>query len=138
MCINSDETRRIGPGLVVLVGVESYDTPDDVAWLAQKIAKLRVFSDDEGVMNRSVVDIQGEALVVSQFTLHASTRKGSRPSYHRAATPEQAVPLYEAFVAALAIEIGRPCVTGEFGAHMAVTLTNDGPVTIPIDTKTRE
>lgn len=138
VCINSNESRRIGIGLVVLVGVEAYDTPDDVAWLAQKIAKLRLFDDEEGVMNRAVTDFRGEALVISQFTLYASTRKGTRPSYHRAASPEFAIPLYEAFVAALSIEIGRPCLTGEFGAHMAVNLTNDGPVTIVIDTKSRE
>ena len=109
VCIDGDETRGIGAGLVVLVGVESFDTPDDVTWLAQKIAKLRIFGDEEGVMNLAITDVAGEALVISQFTLHASTRKGTRPSYHRAAAPEVAVPLYEAFVAALSIEISRPC-----------------------------
>jgi D-tyrosyl-tRNA(Tyr) deacylase len=128
----------IGRGLLVLLGVEENDTDEDVAWLSGKIVRLRIFDDAEGVMNCSVLDVGGEILVVSQFTLLASTRKGNRPSWSRAARPEIAVPRYEAFVARLAQELGRPVHTGEFGAHMAVSLTNDGPVTILMDTRLRE
>lgn len=125
-------------GLLVLVGIESADTDDDIAWLSGKIVRLRIFDDAEGVMNRSVQEVGGEILVVSQFTLFASTRKGNRPSYSRAAPPQLAMPLYERFVARLAQDLGRPVQTGEFGAHMDVSLTNDGPVTILIDTRQRE
>lgn len=128
----------IGRGLLVLLGVEENDTDEDVAWLSGKIVRLRIFDDAEGRMNCSVLDVGGEILVVSQFTLFASTRKGHRPSWSRAARPERAVPLYEAFVARVAQELGRPVHTGEFGAHMAVSLTNDGPVTILMDTRLRE
>jgi len=128
----------IGRGLLVLLGVEENDTDEDVAWLSGKIVRLRIFDDAEGRMNCSVLDVGGEILVVSQFTLFASTRKGHRPSWSRAARPELAVPLYEAFVARVAQELGRPVHTGEFGAHMAVSLTNDGPVTILMDTRLRE
>lgn len=128
----------IGPGLLVLLAVEETDTDEDVGWLSGKIARLRIFDDAEGVMNRSVLEVGGEVLVVSQFTLYASTRKGNRPSWSRAARPEIAVPLYEKFVARLAQELGKPVQTGEFGAHMAVSLTNDGPVTILMDSKLRE
>ncbi len=125
-------------GLLVLVGIESADTDDDIAWLSGKIVRLRIFDDAEGVMNRSVQEAGGEILVVSQFTLFASTRKGNRPSYSRAAPPQLAMPVYERFVARLAQDLGRPVQTGEFGAHMDVSLTNDGPVTILIDTRQRE
>jgi len=128
----------IGRGLLVLLGVEENDTDEDVAWLSGKIVRLRIFDDAEGRMNCSVLDVGGEILVVSQFTLFASTRKGHRPSWSRAAPPELAVPLYETFVARVAQELGRPVQTGEFGAHMAVSLTNEGPVTILMDTRLRE
>jgi D-tyrosyl-tRNA(Tyr) deacylase len=125
-------------GLVVLLGVEEADTAEDVEWLSGKIVRLRVFDDDNGVMNRSVQEAQGGILLVSQFTLFASTRKGNRPSYSRSARPEIAVPLYQQFLQRLTQDLGRPIQTGEFGANMLVSLTNDGPVTILIDTKTRE
>ena len=122
----------------MLLGVEEADTAEDGLWLAGKIARLRLFADDAGVMNRSVQETGGEVLVVSQFTLHASTKKGNRPSYIRAARPETAVPLYEGFVRALESELGKPVPTGVFGADMQVALVNDGPVTIWVDTKARE
>jgi D-tyrosyl-tRNA(Tyr) deacylase len=128
----------IGRGLLVLLGIEEGDTPDDVEWLSGKIARLRVFADAQGVMNRSLIETGGDALVVSQFTLFASTKKGNRPSYSRAARPELAIPLYEAFVRKLSAELGKPVPTGEFGARMEVRLVNDGPVTILMDTKQRE
>ncbi len=136
--IEGREKSRIGPGLLILLGIESADTEADVDWLARKIPQLRLFEDDDGRMNRSLLETGGDAIVVSQFTLHASTRKGTRPSFARAARPEQAVPLYEAFVAALSSELGKPVGTGEFGAMMAVDLVNDGPVTLMIDTRNRE
>lgn len=129
---------RIGQGLLVLVGVEPPDTAEDIAWLAAKIVRLRIFNDEQGVMNRSVQEVGGEILAVSQFTLFASTRKGNRPSYSRAAAPPVAIPLYEAFVKQLEAELGKPVLTGEFGADMKVALLNDGPVTILIDTKAKE
>lgn len=128
----------IGASLMVLVGVERDDTPDDVKWLAAKTVGLRIFNDDEGVMNRSVVDIGGEVLAVSQFTLTASTRKGNRPSYIRAAGHELAVPLYEAYCQEVSALIGRKVSTGVFGADMKVSLVNDGPVTIIIDSRLKE
>jgi D-aminoacyl-tRNA deacylase len=128
----------IGPGLLILLGIEEGDSSDDIGWLCGKIARLRIFDDEEGVMNRSVTDITGELLVVSQFTLHASTRKGNRPSYLRAARPEIAIPLYEAFLRELELQTGIKVQTGEFGAMMDVSLVNDGPVTILIDTKLKE
>lgn len=128
----------IGRGLLVLVGIEDRDTHDDVEWLAKKIANLRVFDDDQGVMNRSVTEIGGEILVVSQFTLQASTKKGNRPSYIKASRPEVAIPLYEAFCQELGIHLGKPVQTGTFGADMQVELLNDGPVTIWIDTQNKE
>lgn len=128
----------IGPGLVVLLAVEEADTAGDIEWLSGKIVRLRIFNDDAGVMNRSVQEIGGDILLVSQFTLFASTKKGNRPSYIRAARPEIAVPLYEEFTARLAQDLGKTVQTGEFGAHMDVSLTNDGPVTIMIDSKLRE
>lgn len=128
----------IGPGLLVLLGVGHEDTQEDLDWLVKKVAGLRIFNDEAGVMNRSVVEVGGEALVVSQFTLMASTKKGNRPSYIGAAGHEKAVPMYEAFCEALSAAIGRPVGTGEFGADMQVSLINDGPVTICIDTKNKE
>ena len=129
---------EIGPGLLILLGIGHGDGQEDVEWLVKKIAGLRIFNDEASVMNRSVLDIGGEALVVSQFTLMASTRKGNRPSYLGAAGHELAIPLYGQFCAALSAAIGRPVGTGEFGADMKVALVNDGPVTICIDTKNRE
>lgn len=129
---------EIGPGLLVLLGVATDDSEDDVQWLATKIARMRIFADEAQAMNRSVVETGGEALVVSQFTLQASTKKGNRPSFVAAARPEEAVPLYESFVERLSLEIGRPVPTGRFGADMQVSLVNDGPVTIVIDSKLRE
>lgn len=129
---------QIQHGLMILLGIEPADGPEDISWLSAKIAGLRIFNDDEGVMNRSVVEIDGGILVISQFTLFASTRKGNRPSYIRAARPEIAIPLYESFVAGLSAAIGKPVETGIFGADMKVSLVNDGPVTILIDSKQRE
>ena len=128
----------IGPGLMILLGVGHEDGPEDIEWLVKKIAGLRIFDDEAGVMNRSIVDIDGEALVVSQFTLMASTKKGNRPSYIGAAGHELAIPMYERFCAALSAAIGKSVGTGEFGADMKVALVNDGPVTICIDTKHKE
>ena len=128
----------IGPGLLILVGVESADTTEDVDWLVRKVAALRIFDDEQGVMNRSVQDINGDALVVSQFTLFASTKKGNRPSWLKAAPHNISVPLYEAFCQRLSQAMGKPVGTGEFGADMKVELLNDGPVTILMDTKNKE
>ncbi len=136
--IDGARHSAIGKGLMILVGVESGDTPDDVAWLASKAAALRIFDDENGVMNRSVVDVGGEALAVSQFTLTASTRKGNRPSYIRAAGHETAVPLYELFCDLMSEKLGKKTATGVFGANMQVALVNDGPVTIIIDSKLKE
>jgi len=131
-------TGRIGPGLLVFVGIEAADTATDGEWLAQKLVKLRIFADDAGQMNKSVADITGGVLLISQFTLHASTQKGTRPSFNQAARPEHAKSLYEQFIAQLATALGRPVATGEFGAMMDVALVNDGPVTLIIDSKQRE
>jgi len=128
----------IGPGLLVLVGCEPADAADDLEWLSGKIVRLRIFADEHGLMNRSVQEAGGEVLVVSQFTLFASTKKGNRPSYSGAARPEVAIPLYEAFVRRLSADLGHMVQTGEFGADMQVRLVNDGPVTICVDTKRRE
>ena len=138
MSVGGRIKAAIGPGLMILLGVGHEDGQEDIDWLVRKIAGLRIFNDADGVMNRSVTDIQGEALVVSQFTLMASTKKGNRPSYIGAAGHELAIPLYEQFCAALSDAIGRPVGTGEFGADMQVALINDGPVTICIDTKNKE
>lgn len=129
---------RIGPGLLVLAGVAADDTVDDCEWLARKLTDLRIFDDERGVMNRSVIDVRGAVLAVSQFTLHASTRKGNRPSWSRAAAPEIAEPRFEDFVRLLEVRLGQPVATGRFGAHMQVSLVNDGPVTIWLDSKNRE
>ena len=128
----------IGKGYLLLLGVEESDTSEDVDWLVRKVAALRVFDDDNGVMNRSILDVQGEALVVSQFTLYASYKKGNRPSWFRAASHEISVPLYEEFCSKLSEALGKPVGTGEFGADMKVELLNDGPVTICMDTKNKE
>jgi D-aminoacyl-tRNA deacylase len=136
--INGSEHSRIGHGLLVLAGFEDADTDEDIQWMAQKIISLRIFGDDEGVMNLSVRDVNGDAMLVSQFTLHAATKKGNRPSYIRAAKPPVAIPLYEKFTDAVSILLGKPAATGVFGADMKVNLLNDGPVTILIDTKNKE
>jgi len=128
----------IGKGLLVLVGIEESDGKDDIDWLCKKIVNLRIFDDEQGVMNKSVVEAEGEILVISQFTLHASTKKGNRPSYIRAARPETAVPLYEEFCKELSMALGKEIGTGRFGADMKVELLNDGPVTICMDTKNKE
>lgn len=129
---------RIGPGLLILLGIEQEDGLEDIDWLCKKITAMRIFSDEAGLMNKSVQDIAGELLVVSQFTLHASTKKGNRPSFIKAARPETAIPLYEQFVQMLAAESGRPVYTGTFGADMKVELLNDGPVTIMVDSRDRQ
>ena len=136
--IDGHEKSAIGKGLLILLGVENADTQEDVEWLVKKVSNLRVFDDENGVMNRSLIDVNGEALVVSQFTLFASYKKGNRPSWFRAGSHEHSIPLYEAFCAALSESIGKPVGTGEFGAMMQVKLENDGPVTICIDTKNKE
>ena len=136
--IDGTVKSEIGNGLLVLLGCENADTQEDIDWLAKKIANLRIFNDDEGVMNRSVIDIDGEILVVSQFTLWASYKKGNRPSYLRAVSHEITVPLYEDFCKAMSAQLGKPVKTGEFGADMKVSLLNDGPVTICMDTKNKE
>ena len=131
-------TGEIGPGFLILLGVEEGDTATDVAWLVGKILPMRVFENEDGKMNRSILDTGGGALVVSQFTLHARTKKGTRPSFDRAARPEVAIPLYERFVAELSAGLGKPIATGEFGAMMKVALVNDGPVTILLDSRVKE
>ena len=136
--IGGQVKSSIGKGLLVLLGVGYEDRQEDIDWLVKKISGLRIFDDEAGVMNRSVVDVEGETLVVSQFTLMASTKKGNRPSYIHAAGHEIAVPLYESFCTALSEALGKPVGTGEFGADMKVALVNDGPVTICIDTKNKE
>ena len=136
--ISGAVTSSIGPGLMVLLGICEEDGAEDIDWLVRKIAALRIFDDEAGVMNRSVMDVGGDVLVVSQFTLMASTKKGNRPAYIRAARPEIAIPLYERFCAALSAALGKPVPTGTFGADMQVSLINDGPVTICIDTKNKE
>src|SRR5688500_10821031 len=136
--VDEDTTGEIGRGLLVLLGVAPTDTEADAQWLAEKICALRVFEDDEGRMNRSVVEVGGGILVVSQFTLFASTRKGTRPSFNDAAKPEIAVPLYENFLRQMTMTLGRPIASGEFGAAMQVSLVNDGPVTLILDSQKKE
>jgi D-aminoacyl-tRNA deacylase len=136
--IDNQIRGSISAGLVVLLGIEPADSLEDAAWLAGKIVRLRIFNDERQVMNRSVQEIQGDVLLISQFTLFASTKKGNRPSYSRAARPETAVPLYEAFIRQLTTELGKPIQTGEFGADMKIELVNDGPVTILIDSQSPE
>ena len=138
VAIDGAVTAAIGPGMLVLVGICEEDGEEDIDWLVKKISALRIFDDDAGVMNRSVCEVGGNILVVSQFTLMALTRRGNRPSYIRAARPEVAIPLYEQFCQALEKALGKPVPTGTFGADMQVSLLNDGPVTICIDTKNKE
>ena len=136
--IENQIEASIDKGLLVLVGIEDGDTNEDIAWLSSKIVNLRVFDDDNGVMNLSVKEVEGEVLIVSQFTLHASTKKGNRPSYIKAARPEVAIPIYEAFIKQVETLLGKRVPTGQFGAMMQLSLCNDGPVTILIDTKNKE
>jgi len=138
LTINGNIERLMGPGLVILLGIEDSDEKTDIQWLSGKISKLRIFDDSNGVMNLSVSDEGGEVMIISQFTLHASTKKGNRPSYIKAAVPETAIPLYNLFILQMEGDLGKKVLTGEFGANMQVNLTNDGPVTILIDTKNRE
>ncbi|WP_340157875.1 D-aminoacyl-tRNA deacylase [uncultured Maribacter sp.] len=133
--VNGEKISAIDGGLLILVGIENTDAQDDIDWLTNKIANLRIFNDEDGIMNKSLVDVNGDVIVVSQFTLHASTKKGNRPSYIKAARPDVAIPLYEAFIATLESKLGKKVGTGVFGADMKVELLNDGPVTIMIDTK---
>ena len=136
--VSGNTISEIGEGLLILLGIEPSDTQEDIKWLSNKIANLRIFNDENGVMNLSILDRDGEVLVISQFTLHASTRKGNRPSYIKAAKPDVAIPLYEQFVSQLQADLGKKVGTGIFGADMKVSLLNDGPVTIIIDTKNKE
>ena len=136
--INRNIVANINLGLLILVGIEDSDSPEDILWLSSKITNLRIFADENEVMNLSVKDIKGEIIVVSQFTLHASTKKGNRPSYIKASKPEIAIPLYESFVKQIETELGKKVQTGIFGADMKVSLVNDGPVTIVIDSKNKE
>lgn len=133
--IDGEKGATIGPGFVVLLGIENEDEENDVQWLSKKIVQMRIFSDKEGLMNLSLQDIEGEILLVSQFTLHAATRKGNRPSFMKAARPDKAIPLYEKMIAQLNMDLGKPVETGKFGADMQIALVNDGPVTIIIDSK---
>lgn len=136
--VDGSIVSSIGQGLLMLLGIEDADTEEDIQWLCRKVLGLRFFDDDEGVMNRSIMDFGGDIIVVSQFTLHASYKKGNRPSWIRAAGHEHAVPMYERFVAVLSEGLGKPVGTGVFGAEMQVELINDGPVTICMDTKNKE
>ncbi|MBO4550686.1 MAG: D-tyrosyl-tRNA(Tyr) deacylase [Bacteroidaceae bacterium] len=136
--VNGTMVSSIGQGLLLLLGIEDADTEEDIQWLCRKVLGLRIFDDEEGVMNRSIMDVGGDIIVVSQFTLHASYKKGNRPSWIRAAGHEHAVPMYERFVSALSEDLGKPVGTGVFGAMMQVELINDGPVTICMDTKNKE
>ncbi len=136
--INGTCKSRIGKGMLILIGIEEADNQEDISWLCKKIIHLRIFDDEQGVMNKSILDVDGNILVVSQFTLYASTKKGNRPSYIKAAKPETAVPLYQSFCKELEAALQKPVQTGEFGADMKVELLNDGPVTILIDTKNKE
>lgn len=136
--IDQNRVASINDGLIVLLGIEHEDSNEDSKWLAKKISRLRIFSDKNGVMNKSIVDVEGEIIVVSQFTLHAKTKKGNRPSYIKSAKPEKAILLYEKFKEDLSIAIAKQVQSGEFGANMKVSLINDGPVTIIIDTKNKQ
>ena len=136
--IDDEKVASINKGLLILLGIEIEDTKDDAVWLANKISHLRIFSNEEGVMNKSILEVNAEVIVVSQFTLHAKTKKGNRPSYIKAARPEKAIPLYEQFKKDLSQSIANEVQSGEFGADMQVLLINDGPVTILIDTKNKE
>jgi D-tyrosyl-tRNA(Tyr) deacylase len=136
--IESNIVAEIQKGLLILIGIEEADNQEDIQWLVSKIANLRIFGDENEVMNLSVKDVAGDVIIVSQFTLHASTKKGNRPSYIKAARPETAIPIYEKFIAQMEVEIGKKVQTGQFGVDMKVALLNDGPVTIIIDTKNKE
>jgi len=136
--VEGEIISKIGRGLLILIGVENEDAKADFEWLSRKIVNLRIFNDEQGVMNKSLIEVDGDAIVVSQFTLHASTKKGNRPSYLKAAKPEIAIPAYKDFVERLEIDLGKKVGTGVFGADMKVELLNDGPVTITIDTKNKE
>lgn len=136
--IDGEVKSSMGEGLLILVGIEDADTSEDVEWLSGKIVRMRIFEDEQGVMNRSVAEVGGDIIVVSQFTLHASTKKGNRPSYIKASKPDFAIPMYNQFVAQVERDLGKSVGTGIFGADMKVELLNDGPVTIVIDTKNRE
>jgi D-tyrosyl-tRNA(Tyr) deacylase len=136
--IGTEITGRIGKGMLILLGIEECDREHDIDWLCSKIINLRIFNDNQGVMNHSILNIDGEILIVSQFTLHASTKKGNRPSYIRAAKPETAIPLYEVFIRKIGHLLGKQVQTGQFGAMMQVKLINDGPVTIIIDSCNKE
>ena len=136
--INNKRTEQIGKGLLIFLGIEEPDGNDDIEWLSGKITRLRIFNDNSGIMNLSILETGGQIMVISQFTLHASTRKGNRPSYIRAAKPEIAIPLYDKFISQLSSDSGGTIYTGEFGADMKVSLINDGPVTIIIDTRNKE
>ena len=136
--IDGQVKSKIGKGLLILVGIEDRDTQEDIEWLAKKITNLRIFDDENGVMNRSCIEVEGEILVVSQFTLQASTKKGNRPSYIKASKPDVAIPMYEAFCEKVGLQLGKPVQTGTFGADMKVELLNDGPVTILIDSQNKE
>ncbi len=136
--IDNSESRSIGAGLLIFLGIESADNAEDIQWLSTKISKLRIFDDKASVMNESVIDTKGDIMLISQFTLHAKTKKGNRPSYIQSAAPGHSKPLYEQFIKQLSILINKEVIGGEFGAHMDVELINDGPVTILIDTKNKE
>ncbi len=136
--INGSKVSEINNGLLILLGIEELDTNTDIEWLTKKIVNLRIFNDKNGVMNKSLIDVNGDAIVVSQFTLHASIKKGNRPSYIYAAKPEIAIPLYEQFIVQLELQLNKKVGTGKFGADMKVALINDGPVTIIIDSKNRD
>lgn len=138
VAIENEKVAEISKGLLVLLGVVEDDNDEDITWLSNKIANLRVFGDEEGIMNKSLLDVKGDVIVVSQFTLHAATKKGNRPSYIKAAKPDIAIPLYEAFVKQVETNLGKRIQTGQFGADMQVELINDGPVTIIIDSKNKE
>ena len=136
--IEKEEVAKINQGLLILVGIEDLDTQEDIIWLTSKIVNLRIFTDENGIMNFSVKDVEGDIIIVSQFTLHAQTKKGNRPSYIKASKPQIAIPLYESFVNQMESDLGKKVQTGQFGADMKVSLINDGPVTIIIDTKNKE
>nr|WP_297309574.1 D-aminoacyl-tRNA deacylase [uncultured Flavobacterium sp.] len=136
--INNEKVAEINQGLVVLLGIEDADTDDDIKWLSSKIVNLRIFNDENDVMNCSVKDVNADVILVSQFTLHASTKKGNRPSYIKASKPDFAIPMYEKFIQQLEVDLGKNIQTGQFGADMKVALINDGPVTIVIDSKNKE
>jgi len=138
VAINGTVKAAISRGLVILLAIEEIDTIEDIEWLSGKIVRLRIFADENGVMNRSVQDVGGDILLISQFTLYASTKKGNRPSYSRSARPEIAIPIYDQFIKRLTQDLGKPVQTGEFGADMSVDLINEGPVTIIMDSKLRE